>query len=177
MGEFKREHRYWVFKRKNLLNQKQDDQLRELAEIHSHESDQFRSACPTCVVVEDDWPEYELVWDMIQARIEGRPNRITELEAEVERLREEVERHERVTGFTVSAQQETRDAAVEIIKEKRELEAQLRSGTTAITLMQDTIDEQKAEVERLKGVVAVQAQEIERLEEVAYEGAALEGKE
>ena len=43
----------------------------------------------TCVVVEHDWPEYEVVWAMIQARIEGRQNiiaaqaaRIAELEAE-----------------------------------------------------------------------------------------------
>lgn len=29
-----------------------------------------------CVVVEADWPEYEIVWQMIQDRIEGKPNAI-----------------------------------------------------------------------------------------------------
>ena len=29
-----------------------------------------------CVVVEHDWPEYELVWKMIQDRVEGKPNEV-----------------------------------------------------------------------------------------------------
>lgn len=35
-----------------------------------------------CVVVESDWPEYEIVWQMIQDRMEGRPNELTELRNE-----------------------------------------------------------------------------------------------
>lgn len=35
-----------------------------------------------CVVVESDWPEYEIVWKMIQDRMEGRPNELTELRNE-----------------------------------------------------------------------------------------------
>jgi hypothetical protein len=27
-----------------------------------------------CVVIEEDWPEYEPVWQMIQDRVEGRPS-------------------------------------------------------------------------------------------------------
>jgi hypothetical protein len=36
------------------------------------------------VVVEADWPIYEEVWDMVQRQAEGRPQRVVELEAELE---------------------------------------------------------------------------------------------
>lgn len=36
-----------------------------------------------CVVVEADWPEYEIVWKMIEDRMAGKPNRIAELEAQL----------------------------------------------------------------------------------------------
>lgn len=78
MSEFKREPRYHVFKRAYLAVSS-DEALRELA-LMTHS--------PGCVVVESDWPEYELVWDMIKDRVEGRPNRITELKAERDRYKE-----------------------------------------------------------------------------------------
>jgi hypothetical protein len=34
-----------------------------------------------CVIVEEDWPEYEPVWKMIQDRMEGKPNELTALQA------------------------------------------------------------------------------------------------
>ncbi|HKI53633.1 MAG TPA: hypothetical protein VJ987_05875, partial [Anaerolineales bacterium] len=34
----------------------------------------------TCVVVEADWPEYEIVWGLIKDRVEGRKNVIEKLE-------------------------------------------------------------------------------------------------
>lgn len=41
-----------------------------------------------CVVVEDDWhPEYEIVWQMIQDRAEGRPNLVESLKLENEAYR------------------------------------------------------------------------------------------
>jgi len=36
-----------------------------------------------CVVVERDWPEYEIVWAMIQDRMNGLPNKIDALEREL----------------------------------------------------------------------------------------------
>jgi len=42
----------------------------------------------SCVVVEDDWPEYEIVWKMIQDRIEGKPNIIEQLSAANKRIAE-----------------------------------------------------------------------------------------
>lgn len=80
MSEFKREHRYWVFKRKHL-SVREDDQMQSLAIQLGQEK------CPDCVVVEEDWPECEIVWDLIKARAENRPSRIAELEEERDRLR------------------------------------------------------------------------------------------
>lgn len=39
-----------------------------------------------CVVVESDWPEYEIVWQMIEARVSGKPSEIDRLRAEVEQV-------------------------------------------------------------------------------------------
>lgn len=40
----------------------------------------------SCVVVEEDWPEYEIVWGMIQDRVEGRDNIIKRLESQIQEL-------------------------------------------------------------------------------------------
>ena len=71
---FKRENRYLVIKRKDidkylnteertilhLLSNKIYDRILELG-IKNHLS----------VVIEDDWPEYEKVWQMIEDRVSG----------------------------------------------------------------------------------------------------------
>jgi len=67
MNEFKREKRYQVIKLSNP-NWK-----------------------GSCVVVEDDWPEYEIVWKMIQDRVEGKPNIIEQLQAELAAINSEKE--------------------------------------------------------------------------------------
>ena len=66
-SKFEREERYLVFKLKdikNVLNKTEYDILYLLA-------DKMNRLRPIkdCVVVEDDWPEYELVWDMIEERM------------------------------------------------------------------------------------------------------------
>jgi len=77
MSEFKREDRYVILKRRdvNRLPHWQKEALREILT-------EIENIMPPreYVVVESDWPEYEAVWEMIQARVEGRPNRIAELE-------------------------------------------------------------------------------------------------
>lgn len=57
---FQREERYIVIKRKGLEAYKEDD-IRKLLADHMVETVE-------CVVVESDWPEYEVVWGMIEAR-------------------------------------------------------------------------------------------------------------
>jgi len=62
--EFKREVRYIVIKLKDI-NQNTQRQLHNFMqdlEIPSRD----------CVVVESDWPEYEPVWKMIEARMTGK---------------------------------------------------------------------------------------------------------
>jgi hypothetical protein len=57
---FEREERFIVVKRKHL---KPGDEIRLQDFLRDHEIDTVE-----CVVVEADWPEYETVWQMIEAR-------------------------------------------------------------------------------------------------------------
>jgi hypothetical protein len=65
LTEFKREERYIVIKIKDLKYASVENKLRSV--LHD-------GGIPTreCVVVEQDWPEYEPVWAMIEARMTGR---------------------------------------------------------------------------------------------------------
>jgi hypothetical protein len=45
-----------------------------------------------CVVVEKDWPEYEIVWKMIQDRVEGKGNEIETLRATLKKAKWMLER-------------------------------------------------------------------------------------
>ena len=72
-SEFKREERYVVIKIKDLeFNSPSGDKnkrSKELVEWISRNSLRTRE----CVVVESDWPEYHLVWAMIEHRMAGKP--------------------------------------------------------------------------------------------------------
>lgn len=46
---------------------------------------------PDCVVVEADWPEYEKVWGMIEARVTGRPTELDVAKATIDHLRDDLE--------------------------------------------------------------------------------------
>lgn len=67
---FEREDRYIVLKRKDVdayLSQRQKDQLFQIVlDLGS-----CRPEPLVFVVVESDWPEYELVWKMIETRVNG----------------------------------------------------------------------------------------------------------
>jgi hypothetical protein len=79
MASFKREDRYLVIKLKGLT----DAQMVNIgATLKDCEVETVE-----CVVVEHDWPIYEQTWDAVQRLAEGRPQRVDELEAEIERLR------------------------------------------------------------------------------------------
>ena len=62
MSEFNREDRYIVLK----LNRLPKDEVEYLRDCHP-------KAMVECVVVEHDWPEYQLVWTMIEHRMAGKP--------------------------------------------------------------------------------------------------------
>jgi hypothetical protein len=48
-----------------------------------------------CVVVEEDWPEYEIVWKMLQDRMQGRPNELTASKQRYTELAKKLERERR----------------------------------------------------------------------------------
>ena len=47
----------------------------------------------SCVIVEEDWPEYEIVWKMLQDRVEGKPNIIEQQAAKIAELIEKASAH------------------------------------------------------------------------------------
>ncbi|MDF3863512.1 hypothetical protein P3W53_03500 [Pseudomonas denitrificans (nom. rej.)] len=85
MSEFNREDRYIVIKRKDL-NAVPFAALQSFLE-HLRALDSFLPR-REFVVVESDWPEYETVWAMIAARVEGRPTPYQDLEQQVAALRQ-----------------------------------------------------------------------------------------
>lgn len=68
----KREKRYTVIKDKDIaacLTEEEQEQLDDLCrKINRHRLMNGKPVLQT-VVVEDDWPEYEKVWQMIEARM------------------------------------------------------------------------------------------------------------
>ena len=85
MGEFKREERFIVIKRKDL-NAVPFAALQSFLE-HLQALDVLLPR-REYVVVESDWPEYEAVWSMIAARVEGRLTPYQVLEQQVAALRQ-----------------------------------------------------------------------------------------
>ena len=68
-NEFMREERYIVFKLADLGNSLKGDEIRQLAREYAEQRHLKGKPPLECVVVESDWPEYDLVWDMIESRM------------------------------------------------------------------------------------------------------------
>lgn len=68
---FEREMRYVVFKL-SKLDDKQMGRLNELLNVSGPDGYAFPTV--DCVVVENEWPEYEKVWSMTEDRIKGETN-------------------------------------------------------------------------------------------------------
>jgi len=69
---FVRENRYLVIKRKDILkhlSKEEADTLSALAKKITDGRISEGKKILACVVVEDDWPEYETVWDLIETRV------------------------------------------------------------------------------------------------------------
>lgn len=73
---FRRENRYLVIKHKDLdkLLRSLRDEFKGVATKVCDDIRDIRGANRACVVVESDWPEYEIVWQMIEARMD--PDRV-----------------------------------------------------------------------------------------------------
>lgn len=72
---FQREDRYIVIKRSDIERLTPGDRRvanRNLSDIHE---EILKAGAParSFVVVEDDWPEYEQIWQMIERRVSGQP--------------------------------------------------------------------------------------------------------
>lgn len=69
-----RENRYTVLKNKDILAYLTDDereQLDDLCRTINRSRLISGKEILQCAVVENDWPEYEQVWSMIAARVDG----------------------------------------------------------------------------------------------------------
>lgn len=69
-----RENRYIVFKIKDVEEFLSPTERLQLAKLATGLELDRANKCKRpleCVVVEDDWPEYEQVWDMIEKRVDG----------------------------------------------------------------------------------------------------------
>lgn len=72
MSQFKRDHnRYLVAKVKDAAAALEPEELAELkallTKVDLYRARNFKPSLK-CVVVEADWPEYEVVWDMLRER-------------------------------------------------------------------------------------------------------------
>jgi len=72
MSEFKKEDRYIVIKRADVdryLSGMEKSQLIGLCHEVAQSREREGKPNKCFVVVADDWPEYDLVWSMIEARV------------------------------------------------------------------------------------------------------------
>ncbi|WP_140919058.1 hypothetical protein [Limnobaculum xujianqingii] len=71
---FERENRYLVMKRKDIyqhLSAQQRTALDEIGLLIAERRQDYGKQPLDCVVIESDWPEYETVWKMLEARMTG----------------------------------------------------------------------------------------------------------
>ena len=70
----KREYRYMIIKvkdAKKYLNELDGEQIDRILNKIAKGRDGDGKAPLECVVVENDWPEYEATWESIAARVDG----------------------------------------------------------------------------------------------------------
>lgn len=73
---FQRENRYFVLKVtdiKSFLSEEELDNLHDIAATIDKARKAQGKDTLECVLIESGWPEYEIVWKMIQDRVEGGP--------------------------------------------------------------------------------------------------------
>lgn len=106
MSEFKKEPRYVVFKIKDIEKYLTPGQASRLMLFGDHiaegRADDGRPPF-NAVVVEQDWPEFDVVWEMIEARMTGKKNQIDRLRAELAECHAKVEamRKQEPVGYLI----------------------------------------------------------------------------
>ncbi|MGC1550752.1 MAG: MazG nucleotide pyrophosphohydrolase domain-containing protein [Rhodanobacter sp.] len=142
--KFEREDRYLVLKYTDLvgLSKEQQEWLAALIYIHN-EYRAFRQRPPLeTVVVERDWPEFEVVWRMIQARMASKDAAPTDGQMTAEKYQQWVEFNWNRLGFERAPNQlrelfimsvglggecgEVQELLKKFVRDGREIEGDLR---------------------------------------------------
>lgn len=100
MSNFKREPRYVVLKIKDVEEYLTINERRALIDLSGKIADgRYREGRPplNAVVVERDWPEFDVVWGMIEARMLGVKNKY---ETEIEEIQTELSEQCRLLGMS-----------------------------------------------------------------------------
>jgi len=119
--QFKRENRYIVLKLTDIEKYLDDDRRKLLDFIAGNIRDgRLLEEKPTfkCVVVEQDWPEYEPTWQAIERRVTGKSNasKDTDLEAQIKYMEREAEWYTEKARVKAPSWQEEADMSVAILK-------------------------------------------------------------
>ena len=125
---FEREERYIVLKLKRLPK----DEVEYLRDCHP-------KAMVECVVVESDWPEYQLVWAMIEHRMAGKPVPDFNLWCRADALQ-----------ALLTAADERADVQQQRLTE---LQRQLGERWSEISAYQDTVEKQSERADVLEGLL------------------------
>lgn len=86
--EFKRENRYFVFKRKGMPLDAEDYMTKHLINTMGYIQYMPR---PECLVIESDWPIYEEAWDMVKRLSQGDKQKSENLAGVINAIEAEVD--------------------------------------------------------------------------------------
>ncbi|OFE11421.1 hypothetical protein PHACT_12760 [Pseudohongiella acticola] len=129
MSTFKREPRYLVFKIKDLNPQPNEapatQRIREWLGRAVNADARHYSELRTnimgkpeleCLVIEKDWPEYELAWHLIEARMSGNPGHLVDAQEFAELISMAAEVIDTVTGSVPVTDEYKRNAKAAVAK-------------------------------------------------------------
>lgn len=132
MSRFRRELRYLVFKLKDIdryLSPREREMLASIENKIIAARDKERRPQLSTVVVERDWPEFEIVWGLLEARMLGVKNKY---EVEIEEIQTELNEQCRLLGMSaerelklVAERDRFRDGMLTMGTELRAIEAAL----------------------------------------------------
>ncbi|GBL59221.1 hypothetical protein PCLA_13f0067 [Pseudomonas citronellolis] len=160
---FKRENRYIVIKRKDLALVPvayRRHLVEPLGSLMSHIPHR------ECVVVESDWPEYETVWRMIEARVTGESLAQPSPAPELEHI------HSLISVFRNATRDDANNGGREYFEKARSAEQELRQEIDRI------VGALRAELEAERDLVKVLQEQNDALRSTAEDaqaGQVLEG--
>lgn len=121
MSRFRRELRYLVFKLKDIdryLSPREREMLVSIENKIIAARDKERRPQLSTVVVERDWPEFEVVWGMIEARMSGVKNKY---KVEIEELQTELMEQCRLLDMSAEREMALNSKIQHLINERNAL--------------------------------------------------------